>query len=179
MKIYLIILLAALSANKASCQKQRLEGDTSPFLCKGDSISATTTARLRTNNIDTIVLITHDYDNGRLESGYHVIIWTQNGKTFARVITGCDSITKDTLYHTDISQIIRYFTSTQLPPEDSQVENDSFQSHDTAYAIEIRTPLKGYSFQVRDNALTETKEHILGGFDPRIVLTKMLKKIIQ
>jgi len=177
MKIYLIILLS-LSTLQSRSQKQRLVGDNLTFLCKADSITFFAVGKIKKKEIDTLISISHDYDNGRFETGYHVIIWIENGVTFARKITGCDIIQEDTLFHPDILNIIRYFTSTTMPPEYSRIKNDNSQSHDTGYVIHIQTSNKKYNFQVRDNAMAETKEHIVGSFDPRIVLTKMLRKFV-
>lgn len=177
-QIFLLAIFGWLTYT-AAAQKQRSEGDKPRFPCKSDSLFMYFLAQLKNQAPDTLIQVTHHSVNGRLETESKTIFWVKNKIAYAKTIAGCDSVVKDSIYSVELMNVIRYIRNTTFPPSGFPIKNDDGRSHDMSYGISIKTPWKQLNFEVRDNALTPSREHVLGSFDPRVALTILLRQLIK
>lgn len=177
MKTLLIILSSFLIVANATAQKVRLEGDNSPYLCLNDSVTQTFESSLQKQNIDSIISILYDYDNGRLPTSKTITIWTSHNQSHIRVVQGCDRLIKDTTYSFAASDLWQYINDTKFESVSVPIKSGRYQSHDKFYHITVTTPKNSFFVVVRD--FERHSKEKAAQLDTRVVLTNKIDSLIK
>lgn len=162
-----------------NAQKVRLEGDDSKYLCLNDSIAKNFEIKLKKIKVDSTISILYDYDNGRLENSIRVVIWTHNGTSSIRLVQGCDKITKDTTFTSNLTDLWQYIKVTHFEDVSVPIKSGTGQSHDRFYQITVTTPKKSFSVVVRDNERKRTEKHKTPEFDTRVMFTNKIDELLK
>jgi hypothetical protein len=177
MKTLLIIVLSLSIVANCFAQKVRLEGDNSPYLCLNDSVTHMFENSLQGQNVDSIISILYDYDNGRLPTSKTVTIWTHYNESNIRIVQGCDILMKDTAYSFNASDLWSYIRDTRFESVSIPIESGWHQSHDTFYHITVTTPQKSFFVVVRD--FERKSKEKTAQTDTRVILTNMIDTLLK
>lgn len=177
MKTLLTILFSILFVSIVTGQKVRLEGDNSPYLCLNDSVTQTFESSLQKQNVDSIISILYDYDNGRLPSSKTITIWTYHNQSHIRIVQGCDSLMKDTTYAFAASDLWQYINDTKFESVSVLIKSGLYRSHDKFYHITVTTPKKSFFIVVRD--FERNSKEIAAQTDTRVILTNKIDRLIN
>ena len=159
-------------------QKVRLEGDDSRYLCLNDSIADTFEMKLKKDNIDSTISILYDFDNGRLPNSRRIVIWTHNGTSRIRLVEGCDRISKDITYVTNLTSLWNYIRTTHFDDVSVPVKSGTGQSHDKFYHITVNTSGKSFFIVVRDNERKIANKNYTPESDTRVILTNAIDSLL-
>jgi hypothetical protein len=162
-----------------NAQKVRLEGDNSRFLCLNDSIAETFEIKLKKVKVDSTISILYDYDNGRLPNSIRVVIWTHNGISNIRFVQGCDKITKDTTFNSNLTDLWKYIKATHFDDVSVPIKSGTGQSHDKFYHITVTTPTKSFFVVVRDNERKSSEKYKTPQSDTRVMLTNKIDELLK
>ena len=179
MKTFLTISIFTLLTSPLLAQKVRLEGDNSPFLCKNDSISETSAYKMKKNRIDSMISILYDFDNGRLPNSRRILIWTHSGKSYIRLIEGCDKIVKDTTWAFNSEPLWEFIKTNTFKSVSVPINSAYSQSHDEFYHITISLPKRDFFIVVRnyERKVDDRNKNALK--DTRVILTNMIDNLLN
>jgi hypothetical protein len=158
-------------------QKQRLEGDDSPFLCKVDSVAETFMDKLHQARIDSTISILYDYDNGRLQNSRRAIFWTNNGESHIRLVEGCNEITKDTTFLFNSSDLWTFIDKSNFEDVTVAIKSKKYVSHDKFYHITVTAPHRNFFVVLRDYERKDNSNEVQS--DTRVVLANMIDKLLN
>jgi predicted RND superfamily exporter protein len=179
MKTLITIISFLFWTTLLQAQKVRLEVDNSKYLCLNDSISESFLLKLKTLKVDSTITILYDYDNGRLPSSIRVIIWTHNGISNIRFVQGCDKITKDTTFSSNLIELWDYINGTHFDDVSVAIKSGTGQSHDKFYHITVATPAKTFFVVVRDNERRKSEKYKNPETDTRVMLTNKIHQLLN
>lgn len=178
MKIPITTIFLVFWSIAVFAQKVRLEGDDSQYLCLNDSIAETFEMSLKKDKIDSTISILYDYDNGRLPNSRRIIIWTHNGSSKIRLIEGCDKISKDITYVSNLTNLWNYIKTTHFDDVSVPIKSGTGQSHDRFYHITLNMPGKSFLIVVRDNERKISNESYIPEADTRVILTNKIDGLL-
>lgn len=136
MKYLVAIVLLGLGA-EAECQKYRLMGDTSRFLCKSDSIDHYFYEEmLKPQKIDTIISLHYYFDNGRYNTEIQGYIWKKNGKINLKAIQGCVEVIETGITEEKVMDFFDFYFRKNCQNLNHMLE--SRRSHEDGYSFSIR-----------------------------------------
>jgi hypothetical protein len=179
MQVVLTIIFVISWFFTSTAQRVRLEGDDSKYLCLNDSLAKSFELRMARLNVDSIISIFYDYDNGRMQNSRRIFLWTHDGSTMIRLIEGCNTIIIDTAYAIKADSLWDYIRMNQFSDMTVPIKSGTGQSHDRYYKITVTTPLRTFYMVVRDNERKPSTKHQNPENDSRIMLTNKIDSLIH
>lgn len=175
--IFIIFLLALSFACVA--QKQPLVGDNSRYMCLNDSLLETAYIDLRANQVDSLITVLDDYDNGRVAKSKSAILWQFNGKSYGRIMIGYDSTFVDSTFELDLVELWTLVNDPRLRDTVTQIKPFSYRSHGMFHYVSVTVGQSEFFFSVWDDQRSMTESWVKSEIDPRISFVNLIAKLLN
>ncbi|MGB0178125.1 MAG: hypothetical protein ACPF9D_13235, partial [Owenweeksia sp.] len=133
-----ILVLFLISCLTLTGQKVRLKGDTSRFLCKSDSLYHYFVKDLVDQDVDGMVTVQYDYDNGRVESAKTFILWMKDSLRQMKSFQGCDTIRDNGTLNFPVQKVFDLYRKYQVDTVTTRrIKSRLWVSHSMGYFVKV------------------------------------------